>query len=372
MFLLLLLHSWLADQLDFDSAYRAGLTALVEHRLTDARLNLESAAKLQPKNPTVWIALAETYWKSNDRAAAGSAAAKAGSLAPANPVVLHGLALFYQSAELWDRAADSEARYAALADDRQAPLRAAGFYLKAGKPDEAAVQFEAAIRLNPADESLYFELSKLHLERQKFEQAAEVLAKGRKIFDKSPQLELAYGVALYGLRRFPEAADAFLRTIRLAPDVEQPYLFLSRFLEMSEDRLPAITAAFRALMERNPESFFATLLYAKALSAGGAAPDEVEPLLRKSIAGKADYWESHFELALVLERRRQFADAAAEMRRAIEFNPKNPVPHYRIARLLDRLGKPEEAKTERELHERLAAEEKRQPRGMEVREPVIQ
>ena len=67
---------------------------------------------------------------------------------------------------------------------------------------------------------------------------------GRKNFDKSPQLELAAGVAYYGLRRFPEAIEAFLRTIRLDPGIEQPYVFLGRMLDQAEDKLPQITEVF--------------------------------------------------------------------------------------------------------------------------------
>ena len=48
----------------------------------------------------------------------------------------------------------------------------------------------------------------------------------RKVFDRSPQLELALGVTYYGLRRFPESVDQFFKTIDLAPDIPQPYAFL--------------------------------------------------------------------------------------------------------------------------------------------------
>jgi len=56
---------------------------------------------------------------------------------------------------------------------------------------------------------------------------------------------------------------------------------------------------------------------------------------------------------VLLDQREKFEDAAREMRRSIELSPNDPMPHYRLARLYDRLGKTAEARAERELHARL-------------------
>ena len=118
-------------------------------------------------------------------------------------------------------------------------------------------------------------------------------------------------------------------------------------LDVAEDKKPAITQALAAYAQAQPNNYMSSLLYAKAL-------DAPEPLLRKSIALKEDYWESHFELGLALERRRAFAEAAKELERSIELSPNEPVPHYRLARVYDRLGKTAEANQQREIHARLA------------------
>jgi Flp pilus assembly protein TadD len=60
----------------------------------------------------------------------------------------------------------------------------------------------------------------------------------------------------------------------------------------------------------------------------------------------------------VLERRRDFPAAIAAFRQAAELAPKNPIPHYRLARLYARTGDSARADTERALHEKLSAEEK--------------
>jgi Flp pilus assembly protein TadD len=225
-----------------------------------------------------------------------------------------------------------------------------------------------------------------------------VLESSKKIFEKSAQLELALGVAYYGQRRFEDAVDSFLRVTTLAPDIEQPYVFLARIIDHAGIRIPEVSQKFAEYARANARNYLGPFLHAKGLIAqlGSASQSSVtshqssvishrssvigqrssvigqrssvigqqssvsraESLLRKSIALNENYWESHFELGLLLERRRDFVRAAEQLQRSIQLNPTNPTTHYRLARIYDRLGKPDQAKTERALHEQLTAEER--------------
>jgi tetratricopeptide (TPR) repeat protein len=367
----------------FEGAFRAGLVALNNNDLVLAESQLESASKLQPRNARVWLALAQTYWKLHKLPAAQTAAQKAEALAT-EPSVLEGLALYYSEAANYAKAAELEARYAETKPD--AMPNAADLYLRAGKAKpaieltrkalqandraelhdllgkayaadgdlaRAIPEFQAAIQKNRFDEGFYFDLAQAQLQQQNFAAALETLDTGRKYFDKSAQLELAAGVAYYGLRRFPEAIDAFLRTIRLDPTVERPYVFLGRMLDQAEDKLPKITEAFAAFSKSTPGNYLSSFLYGKVLALED--PARAEHLLRESIARSSQFWESHFELGALLEQRDATEEAAQEIRRSIELNPQDPAAHYRLARLYDRLGKTAEARTERELHAKLSA-----------------
>jgi Flp pilus assembly protein TadD len=125
-------------------------------------------------------------------------------------------------------------------------------------------------------------------------------------------------------------------------------------LDQAEERLPPVTQAFAAFAKRSPENYLSSFLYGKSLALAndsGAA----EALLRKSIAQNDAYWESHFELGVLLSQQRKFEEATRELRRGAELNPSDPVPHYHLARLYDRMGKAAEASAERDLHARLSA-----------------
>jgi tetratricopeptide (TPR) repeat protein len=218
---------------------------------------------------------------------------------------------------------------------------------------KAALEYEKAIELSPYEESYYFEAAHVRLLQQEFDAAVRTLERGCKVFDKSAQLALALGVAYYGQRRFSDAAGAFLKTIDIAPDVQQPYIFLSKMLDQVNDRLPQILPRFQAWAAANPRDPFAQFVYAKGLDASGGDPEKTEQLLRASIQLKSDQWESHYELGVLLEKQRKFADAAPELERSAAINPKDAGVRYHLARVYDRLGQSEKAAEQRAVHQRL-------------------
>jgi Flp pilus assembly protein TadD len=392
LFLLLL---W-AGQSSFETLFRSGLAALQENQLATAQAQLEAASKLKPDNPHVWLALAHTYHKLDKAAAAESAIGKAASLAGNDPTALKGLAFFYSETGNYAQAAEFSARLARLApQDAGAAARAAELYLKARmpepavdlvnralqiedradlrallatayevaqRPDEAAQQMENAIRLNRYEEDYYFRTARDYLMAGKAPETVRVVEAGKKIFARSAQLELTLGIAYYALERYAEALDTFLNAIAIDPTVEQPYIFIARTMDHTPSRLPQILAAFKALAGHDPDNYRSNYLYGKALLMSGDDDDKAEALLRKSISLKADYWESHLELAKALEQKGDLEGARLELRRAIELNPKSAEAHFRLGRVYDRLGQPDDAKKEYAIQTQLIDAEESAPR----------
>jgi len=382
---------------------REGLAALNANDLAAARQKIEQASQIQPQDPRVWLALAQTYLKSNEPQRADEAAAKAAILAPDDPATQHGLAIYHATAGRWHQAAEMEERFARQrAGDSEAVGRAAEFYLRAkapqkavellrwgianenraplqirlaqasiaaGAPKDAIEALEEAIRLQPYEERLYFELARLLLQLQDVDRAHEVLDRGRKIFDKSPQLELLRGIAFYAQRKFAAAVDAFLRSAAIDPGLEQPHAFLGRILSHAHDRLAEVTARFVAFEKSNPENFLGHYLHAIALLEGmGPSLDRetgtrAEQLLSRALELKGDHADSHFELGVLLAKQRDFERAEAHLLRAVELNPKSSKAHYHLARVYTRLGKANEARAEQELHEKLTAQERQAMRS---------
>jgi Flp pilus assembly protein TadD len=300
-------------------SFRAGLVALQQGDLASARTNLEAASKEAPRDGRVWVALSQTYWRLHKDAEAEVAARKAAELAPEDPAVLNSLVIYYS--------------------ETHQTLKAAQAAAKAGTHERAA--------------ELYFEAAQPMLKQEKFGEAAAVLEEGRTRLPNQVQLELALGVAYYGMRRFDDAANAFLRTIELAPETEQPYIFLGKILDQIPSRLPQVTRRFTEYESAHPASAAGYLLHAKALDAQSLDPEAALRLLDKSIAIDAGDASAHFERGIVLDRLQRFQEAAAEFERAAQIAPSDPATHYRLARDYERIGKREAAQSEREKHAQL-------------------
>jgi tetratricopeptide (TPR) repeat protein len=390
-FLLSIWAAALAAQESFEAEFRRGLVALGGNDLVAARRSLEDASHLQPTNGLVWAALAQAYLRAKEPKLAEEAALRATGLAAENPPVEHALALYYSETGEFSKAAEAERQFASSrAADPQAAARAAELSLRAGdaaqaipwartalertdtaalhhllseayaaanQPDEALQQLREAVKRDPQQEGYLAELGQMELRRGDFAAALATLGQGRSRFPNSAQIALAYGVAAYGQRRFADSIDAFLRVIRIDPSVEQPYVFLARLLDQAGDRLGQIIAAYAAWEKAAPRNCLPVCLHAKALSAAGGDPAEIEAELRRSIQLNDAYWESHFELGVLLAKNRRWEDAAAELVRGIELNPKHAAAHFQLARVYEKLGKPELAQAERAEHQRLTAAE---------------
>ncbi len=377
---------------------RAGLLALNSRDIPTAQEHLEKAIEEAPEDARAWLGLAQIYAILNLHTQAHNHAAEAARLDGDNPTVQHALSMFYGEYGNWAEAARWEESFAASGQaDPHAYLRAASMYLQADMPrrtielatkglekDEspqlhnvigkayetvgeaapARRHLERAVESLPYEESLHFDLGYFHLRHRDFDAAVEAFLHGRRYFDKSAAIELGAGIAYYGQRRFQDAVDAFLRAAQLAPAMEQPHAFLGRVLQHAPHRLEDAVERLRVFHAEHSKNYLGPFLYGQILLAQlGAGNDpesltEIEKLLRESLARREDFWESNFELGVLLEKKRRYDEAEGYLRRAVELNPEASKPRYRLARVYQRLGKTEAAQAERAMHRQLTEKER--------------
>ncbi len=330
-----------------------GLVALQHNQLAEARKDLEQASQADPKNAYVWSSLAETYLRLDERERAFAAAAKAEHLDAGNPIVAHALALFYLDSGDGKKAVI----FAELAAKKNPTAAAIDLLGRAliidGESKEGIAQLALAWKQAQANPHIAFDYADALLHEEDFTQAADVLTTTRASNPKDAQLTIALGVARYGQRRFSDAIELFLTTIQLDPTAERPYVFLGKMLDQAGPRLPEITADYERWVKTNPDNAQAQLLLAKALLSADPHSERAFELLDRSVKLDTNNWQAHYELGVLLENRKDYEAAAKELAAAAQISPGQPMPHYRLARVYDRLGQVDRARTEREIHRQL-------------------
>jgi Flp pilus assembly protein TadD len=332
-----------------------GLTSLRDGNLPAARTSFEKALQQDPKNPFAWVSLAETCRRLGDKTAANDAAQNAEQFGLQLPPIDHALASFYTQQGQLAHAAALEERYAASPKaDPAAGLRTAELYQRAGDRARAERVLKALWEHRASDPQIAFSYAQLLLQKLDFATAEKAVAPALAVHPKDPQLVLVTGVSDYGQRRFPQAIETFLKVIAIDPSIPQPYEFIGKMLEQAGPKLPEITKAFEARVKTSPDDALANLVLAKAKIAADSKDPAAETLLRHSLAIDPNQWETHFELGVLLENKRAFAEAEKQLTQSISLDPKQPTPHYHLARVYDRLGEPEKAQAERTLHQQLS------------------
>lgn len=230
-----------------------------------------------------------------------------------------------------------------------AVLFAVSLVTQEGDPAQAVVALQAAIQADPGRESNYTDLGNVLLRTQNFAEAAVILEAAKSRFPKSAQVMVSLGVAYYGQRRFPDSVTALMKAAQLDPDAPQPVMFLDRMAEHTTGKEAELKSIFATYARRNPQDPLGHL------ALGRLNRDATE--LRRAIALNPRLAEAHLELGIALESSGDYPGATASLQRAAQLSPKNPVPHFRLARLYARAGKDDSAAAERALHKKLAAEE---------------
>jgi len=138
--------------------------------------------------------------------------------------------------------------------------------------------------------------------------------------------------------RVAEACELYRQAILADPSHAAGYLNLGAALEQAGER-EAARAAYRALLEREPENPFANYNLAGTESGAAAA----EELLRKALRARHDFPEAHVALSNALDLLGKTEEALASLREALRLRPGYAGAWYNLGAVLRRLERLDEA-----------------------------
>jgi tetratricopeptide (TPR) repeat protein len=229
---------------------------------------------------------------------------------------------------------------------------------KMGDPLAAVHEDQQAVRLDPSEQNYFAWGSELLLHRAVW-QAAEVFKNGTKAYPKSARMLAALGTALFAGALYDQAADSLCQASDLNPADTEPYIFMGKVEIAAPKPLPCIEPRLARFVQQQPGNSLANYFYAMAIWKRQQQPikqeplQQVETLLTKAVAIDPKCGDAYLQLGILSSSQRNFEKAIGYYTKAIEVDPKLGEAHYRLGVAYDRIGSPEKAKQEFQLHDEI-------------------
>lgn len=330
------------------------------HKPEEARHQFEIVRKEVGDHPNVLYYLGRMDLDGLDYASAIRNLSKAAAKPPfPDTAYFLGLAYFKQgdlpNAEKWLHEAER-----ATPTDARVPYQLGFVYRKQGQEQKAKASMALSQRLRQRDT----DLSRIKTE------CGEKLEKGPRdeartvcdqLYDDNSADKLTALGTLYGQHGDLEAAlKPLKRAAELAPQSPQmqfnlalTYFQLNRFEEARKPLEPAI--------KRWPDLFQINMLYGAVLMKVGELQPAYETLrhahdLNPQEAGTVEMlYATTLDLARKTQDAKQYSDALRYLQEASSMRPDDPTPHRRMAEIYTLTGRPDDAKAQEEMADKLAA-----------------
>jgi tetratricopeptide (TPR) repeat protein len=229
---------------------------------------------------------------------------------------------------------------------------------KVSDPLAAVHEDEQAVRLDPSEQNYFAWGSELLLHRAVW-QAAEVFRQGTRAFPKSARMLTALGTAQFAGALYQDAAASLCAASDLNPADPQPYLFLGRIEMAAPTPLGCVATRLARLVEQQPQNPLANYLYAMAILKGlpqtsdRKALQQAETLLNRAVTIDPKCADAYLQLGILSSSRQETEKAIGYYTKAIEAQPQLGEAHYRLGVAYDRIGAPEKARQEFQLHDQI-------------------
>ena len=197
-------------------------------------------------------------------------------------------------------------RLGAIVADLPSSVRAHSNYAtalqEAGRTDEAAGQFSAALRLNPGSAKTHVNLAALLMEKGKLDEAQTHFEQALRIDPNNAEYHSGYAYLLEQLGHDEQAAAECAASIRLAPRSAQAHYSYGAFLEKH------------------------------------GKVDEAIAQYREALQSDARLVDAHIDLGSLLLDKGDVAEAKNHFQKASNLNPKLAQPHNYLGKVFMREG----------------------------------
>jgi tetratricopeptide (TPR) repeat protein len=210
----------------------------------------------------------------------------------------------------------------------------------------AAQEYHRAAEIEPSESNI-FDLANFLLQHKQYVgyllESVKFFRYGASKFPDSPKMLVGLGVALYASQEYDEAVKVLCAAVDLAPNDQRPVTFLGMARKVSPELAEQVDHRLQDFTKRYPENPAANYEYAMSLwdrggGEQGKSLPEIETYLQRAIKKAPQWYEPHYQLAIVYESEKRYPDAIREMRRTTVLEPTFKPAHFRLAVLYKHIG----------------------------------
>lgn len=303
----------LAENKSLPAAARSELgTALLESGLfSEARLEFETAAKIEPDNIDVLVLLSRCYLEQKDIKSAGRTLESVVARGINNPKI-----------------------YAALAE----------VYQVGGYFENAIPAMRLAIEADKTNEAYRYRYGMLLIDSKTPAAAVVRLKEAVNDFPRSAYLWLGLGVAQFYDSKFTDSQISLEKALSFNPKLVPALAYLAAIKISGGQSAAAVQYYERALVLDEKSAILHYLLADALLNDAGADTTKIEKHLRRAIELDVRIAAAHLALGRLYVRQKLYAEAAAAFEKTVALEPNRAEAFYQLGQIYGRLKRTEESR----------------------------
>lgn len=308
-----------------EGTFFTGQAAFLMNEILAARIHLEKAVRIDPKQTDIHATLASVYLDQRDLSAAISSYQRVIELDPKRTDAHIGLgSVFIRMNRFADAVGVLEKARTHEPRNMQILLDLGGAYLETQDFTRAAETFEAYLDLKPEMAwPGYQKLGQARMSLEDYDKAIEAFAQAAALSPEDPDIALSLAEAYQKAGRLDKAEETFAKMASANPDEAKSYY--GRILRMyDEANQPekAIEAA-RTIMELDPEDVFASYNLGLMYQRIDRFKDAIEAF-RKSLEVKPDFTSAWFNIGSCHMQLKNWPETVRAYTRFTELAPDDP------------------------------------------------
>jgi len=211
--------------------------------------------------------------------------------------------------------------------------------IKQGMAEQAEAELRTAVELIPGFAGAHEGLAESLIMQGRLDEALEALEKARELDPSRASVQQKLGQVLAAVGRGSDADRAFESSFRMTPNREK----LIRGLELQRSgQLEAAEKVYRDILLRHPDDVDAMRLLA-SIAMSVRQFGDAEAMLKRALEIAPDFFQALMDLGLAQQEQDKLDEAAETFRRASRLEPRRAQPWTALATSLAMAGRHDEA-----------------------------